>query len=374
MWSFSEHKFRTTWHLRRVWRHIAVSGALLLLAMCLVPDVWVPTTGALSFSRLGELKAAAWHRPAVLQHMVLLHSALLKDGIKRMVDLEDTPDSDMMLVQPNAHLQSTFHVANPNHPNGIVQYVSEHGGEKAVTEVFHHVLRKIRCGTQDDAGVVLDIGANTGFYSMLALSEGCQRVLLFDPQPTCVRHIAHALVKNGFEDRAAIVPHFVDVRAGRPVELDLSGNCEGRWPIGQLEDPKFKPKASKVITTVAISDVIPTTTRIAHAKVDTEGAEYYVLQSLIPYIKDGLVDSVIFEMTPMWWVHYGLDDRAMVIDQFVRLVTEYGMHCRALDAAPWRQNKVFTKINAAGLTRKIDETYQTDFWFFKPGMDAHADS
>lgn len=73
------------------------------------------------------------------------------------------------------------------------------------------------CRVQDKA-VVLDIGANTGFNSMLALSEGCQRVLVFQPQPACIRDIAHALVKNGFQDRAGIVPSFVDIRSGRSVE------------------------------------------------------------------------------------------------------------------------------------------------------------
>jgi hypothetical protein len=155
-------------------------------------------------------------RPGTLQDLVLLHSALLEGDITR------TPDADMMLVEPTAHLQSTFHVADPGHPNGIVEYISGYLGEQAVTEVvFHHVLRKTNCGAQDQA-VMLDIGANTGFYSMLALSEGCQRVLLFGPQPSCVRSIAHALVQNRFEGRAAIVPHLVDVQGGRSVELDLS--------------------------------------------------------------------------------------------------------------------------------------------------------
>lgn len=286
-----------------------------------------------------------------------------------MVIADDAPDADMVVVESTIHLQSTFHVANPGHPNGIVQYVSGHNGEKAVTEVFHHVLRKTGCGAQDGA-VVLDIGANTGFYSMLALSEGCQRVLLFDPQPSCVRHIAHALVQNSFESRAGIVPHFVDVRAGRSVKLDLSANCEGRWPIGQLEDVSFRPQKTKVLTTVAVYDVIPMTTRIVHAKVDTEGGEYFVLLSMLPFFKEGLVDSAIFELTPMWWVLNGLPNRAVVIEQFTTLVTRYGMHCRALDAAPWNHNQVFTQNNIAGLSKKINETFQTDFWFYKPGIDA----
>lgn len=337
-------------------------GSLWVFLMCLTPEI--KTSSITNWDPKRQ-----WRAPAMLKDIVSLNSTLLEDDIRQMVIADDAPDADMVVVESTIHLQSTFHVANPGHPNGIVQYVSGHNGEKAVTEVFHHVLRKTGCGAQDGA-VVLDIGANTGFYSMLALSEGCQRVLLFDPQPSCVRHIAHALVQNSFESRAGIVPHFVDVRAGRSVKLDLSANCEGRWPIGQLEDVSFRPQKTKVLTTVAVYDVIPMTTRIVHAKVDTEGGEYFVLLSMLPFFKEGLVDSAIFELTPMWWVLNGLPNRAVVIEQFTTLVTRYGMHCRALDAAPWNHNQVFTQNNIAGLSKKINETFQTDFWFYKPGIDA----
>lgn len=348
------------------WRLVTALGLLWTFFVCSMHDIQTVSV-PVSFSNWGT--GRQWRAAAMLKDMVVLDSILLEDDIRRIVVSDNAPDADMMLVEPNGYLQSSFHVANPGHPYGIVQYVSGHSGERAVTEVFHHVLRKrAKCGTQDDA-VVLDIGANTGFYSMLALSEGCQRVLLFDPQPSCVRHIAHALVQNAFEGRAGIVPHFVDVRAGRSVELELSANCEGRWPIGQLEDVNFKPKETKSLTTVAISDVIPMTTRIAHAKVDTEGGEYYVLLSMLPFFKKRLIDSVIFEITPMWWIHNGLHDRVVVIEQFITLITQYSMHCRALDAAPWNTNQVFTRDNVTSLSRKINETYQTDFWFYRPGMD-----
>jgi hypothetical protein len=43
---------------------------------------------------------------------------------------------------------------------------------------------------------------------------------------------------------------------------------------------------------------------------------------------------------------------------------------RAVEAAPWNHNQVFTQDNVASLSKKINETFQTDFWFYKPGMDA----
>lgn len=357
----------------RYFRHFYrfISKTVFIVAALLAVAFWGVGARLQSFfNGMGKNVQSSTMRFGMLASADLI---LLPDDVRNMVTSDDAPNTDLVLVERTAHLKSTFYVADPGHPNGIVEYVTvQHDGEKAVTEVFHHVLRKTNCGAQSNA-VVLDIGANTGFYSMLALAEGCQRVLLFEPQPPCIRDIAHALVKNGYEDRASIIPYFVDVRSGRSVELDVATACQGRWPIGQLEDAGYKPKTTKIMETVGVVDVLRADTRIVHGKVDTEGAEYYVLLSMLPYIANGMVDSIVFEMTPMWWVHYGLSDRAAVIDQFVMLVKRYGMHCRVLEKVPWYKTELFTKENTSSLAARIDTTYQTDFWFFKPGMD-HRDA
>jgi SAM-dependent methyltransferase len=148
----------------------------------------------------------------------------------------DSPDKDMHLATPTAHLKTEFYVASPGYPHGILEYVTKaHNGEKAVTESFHHIIAATKCN-----GLVLDIGANTGFYSMLTLSEGCKQVVSFDPQPSCVRHIEHALVKNDFK-HGAIVPRPVDYVSGRTLELNPKYDCAGRWPVQQHEDKAPDP-------------------------------------------------------------------------------------------------------------------------------------
>ena len=47
--------------------------------------------------------------------------------------------------------------------------------------------------------VVLDIGANQSFYSMLAAAHGC-RVVSFEPQLECQRGLLAARARNGFTD------------------------------------------------------------------------------------------------------------------------------------------------------------------------------
>ena len=109
---FQITKVRKTWRVCLTRRFLAVSAALLLVAI-LIPGGVPLITGAVSSRRIGELKATAWHRPATLQELVPLDTTLLEDDIKQMVEAEDAPDADMtMLVEPNGHLQSTFHVGN----------------------------------------------------------------------------------------------------------------------------------------------------------------------------------------------------------------------------------------------------------------------
>jgi FkbM family methyltransferase len=56
--------------------------------------------------------------------------------------------------------------------------------------------------------IVLDIGANTGFYGLFAASQGCQ-VYSFDPQPQCGRIIKQEILVNGFEEHMIYINKFV---------------------------------------------------------------------------------------------------------------------------------------------------------------------
>ena len=294
--------------------------------------------------------ASAVHYPAMVEHVQ-----------------EEPEDPTLVWVDKTAHLQTSFYVADPGRPDGIVEYVSAQNGERAVTEVFHHVLHSTKCN-----GLVLDIGANTGFYSMLALAEGCRNVFMFDPQPSCSHHISHALVKKNFQG-ASIIPHFVGATDGEIVEVDTSDDCGGRWPIGQLENKAAgKPQRPSRIETVTLSRVVPDQAHVVHAKIDTEGAEYSVLLSMFPLLEQGRIESVIFELTPMWWVHHGLPDKEAVIDRFLILVTMYDFTCRALEKTPWTANVLYTKENVSSLAFKISETFQTDFWFCKGRLCFHS--
>eukprot|EP00026_Physarum_polycephalum_P007516 Phypoly_transcript_07578.p1 GENE.Phypoly_transcript_07578~~Phypoly_transcript_07578.p1 ORF type:complete len:193 (+),score=28.24 Phypoly_transcript_07578:563-1141(+) len=63
-------------------------------------------------------------------------------------------------------------------------------GEYLVREVFRKVLA--RSEGQSPPNVVLDVGSNTGLFSMIAGVYNTKRIYAFDPQPLCIRYIAES--------------------------------------------------------------------------------------------------------------------------------------------------------------------------------------
>jgi FkbM family methyltransferase len=72
------------------------------------------------------------------------------------------------------------------------------------TLLFHTILHQ-RC-TQLRNGkppLVVDVGTNVGWFTMLAASMGC-RVISFEPNPNIHPYLQMSLALNGFEDRVQL--------------------------------------------------------------------------------------------------------------------------------------------------------------------------
>jgi hypothetical protein len=63
------------------------------------------------------------------------------------------------------------------------------------------LAKRSRSNSNGDC-LMLDIGSNGGYYSLLGLSAGC-RVVGIDAQPRCLDRLASAAVLSGFETRFA---------------------------------------------------------------------------------------------------------------------------------------------------------------------------
>ena len=161
--------------------------------------------------------------------------------------------------------------------------------------------------------IVLDIGANEGFFGLLTASWGCL-TYLFEPQPSCQAALYSALLLNSFgTDVARVVPRPV---SAEPFEMLVSPSvpCVGQFPRHPRSyDERTNPlrlerrgdrryvKAVNVSDILAFHDGGGAASRgggggsggagqgegeeVLLAKVDVEGGELSVLESLLPLMQ-----------------------------------------------------------------------------------------
>jgi hypothetical protein len=238
-------------------------------------------------------------------------------------------------------------------------------GEGFVKQVFRYLL-SYGCGTRvDGAGLVLDIGSNTGYYSMASAAHGCQ-VLAFDAQPGCKQWFEQARAANErnhsrmggpqaayFDARrvgivtrpvsanptpieidqwACWVMHKIDVRLdGRRRRRRIqTANAEARAapavavtngllspsPPSPPPPPPSPPPgenlpaanpgkvAARPVGSLELLSLVQQrqASSVLLAKIDTEGAELGVLAALEPLLPQ--VENLLVEIAPGWWPLY----------------------------------------------------------------------
>lgn len=144
--------------------------------------------------------------------------------------------------------------------------------EQDVTKIFEMYIRPNT--------IVLDVGANVGFYTLLAASlvgEG-GRVYAFEPQPDVRALLVRSVAVNGYKARCQIVPLGVSNKAGTATfylgsrdsiyaSLFANQNTEGTVIIETVTLDKF-----------FAMEGWPSVDLI---KMDIEGAEKYALEGMI---------------------------------------------------------------------------------------------
>jgi FkbM family methyltransferase len=125
------------------------------------------------------------------------------------------------------------------------------------------------------ADLFVDIGANLGYYSCMALQAG-RKVIAFEPQPQNLAILYTNLIDNGWDDRAEVMPVAL---GGKPGLLTLYG---ASGPSASLV-PNWAGYSSRYRQIVAVSTLDAILAgRFANQrlflKIDVEGAEHMVLQ------------------------------------------------------------------------------------------------
>ena len=231
------------------------------------------------------------------------------------------------------------------------------------------------------ASLFLDVGSNSGFYGLNAISHGCDAVF-FDVQPGCNKVVNAALLVNDFGSRGVVMAAGLSDRAD-VVRAKSSSTCSfdsGRFPISAIESGTLEegdvevpvlPLSRLVLSTSPASALTSSTASAAKKpwvptpqifmmKIDTEGLEQRVLAGAMPLFKDQAIEHVIVEVTPgfQFWEKNGV--RAADVAATMRDIAACGysftrLHSKAEDGD---RDRILTdpkRVHALFLDRSFDQ-------------------
>jgi len=153
-------------------------------------------------------------------------------------------------------------------------------------------------------GIVLDIGMNSGYYSLLTASWNV-KVLSIEPQPKC-----HEIIQRSLETNNSALAQFIttiNVAAGKTgSSIKVGVNvCDPGFVSSKIAVSSSNNVERNVIT-LSASSLLSKTVPVKIVKIDTEGAELNILVDLIQYIRNGgSIMNLIVEVAPhVWHVHH----------------------------------------------------------------------
>ena len=173
-------------------------------------------------------------------------------------------------------------------------------GEQLVTATMDKLLRT-GCQNRNDRpsdALFLDIGSNSGFYGLNAISHGCVAAF-FDLQPGCNKVVNAALLVNGFVDRGVVMAAGLSDRDSIvPASSESTCSLEsGRFPISAIETDTLKD-GDVDVPVLPLSRLLPPSSSIFMMKIDTEGLEQRILAGAMPFFKKRNIKHVVVEVTP----------------------------------------------------------------------------
>lgn len=127
-------------------------------------------------------------------------------------------------------------------------------------------------------GVFLDVGANLGFFSLLAANKmqedrSSGRVIAVEANPIVLPYLMASIVESGLEHRIDVIPYAASDNSIGFVQMQENfGNNLGGVPMKDVT--VFVPsKDRRLVPTVELDEILVDLTRLDLVKMDIEGAE-----------------------------------------------------------------------------------------------------
>lgn len=141
---------------------------------------------------------------------------------------------------------------------------------------------------EDLQSVFIDIGANTGYYSLNLANRGYSRVIAIEPNPVTVELLKFNIGLNEFGKCIEVIP--LCIGSGKEIPFYCSGNLGSASLFQHVHNVKpIMVKSSSLSSILEVCGVA----RIAGLKIDVEGFEDRALFPFFETVNESLWPSVI---------------------------------------------------------------------------------
>lgn len=211
-------------------------------------------------------------------------------------------DNEKVTIVLQKELNTSFFFVDDN-PEGGIDPIRAflQRAESNVRELYHHLLYVPNCSKNDEDGtwgavchkeeerqLVVDIGANRGYYTLLAAAYG-HNVITFEPQPHCSVLLRACILLNGFQKRINLKSKFVSTDNSSILKVKRRTGCTGTFPNdnddGWAENFRRPLKVlhgaddEVIVHSTRLDEVVSEGKIISLLKIDVEGFENKVIES-----------------------------------------------------------------------------------------------
>ena len=145
----------------------------------------------------------------------------------------------------------------------------------------------------NNPGIVVDVGANIGYFSMMALAMG-RHVVAFEPMERNVERLLASTERNGFSERVTVYQNAVANEAGHAVAIQPTNSATNYGNGHIIGDVRHTGTYGvDYVETIRLDDAVSQT--IALMKIDVEGMELPVLDGARGLICSGAVRHITME-------------------------------------------------------------------------------
>jgi FkbM family methyltransferase len=124
----------------------------------------------------------------------------------------------------------------------------------------------------------IDIGANIGYYSLLAATHSKARVYSFEPSPSIAKSLTRSIALNGYTERIKVTPKAASEKPGELVFF-VNENPHN-FGLGSIVNT-VSTSTRLVVECCKVDDELPEDLGSSVlCKIDVEGAEFMALQGM----------------------------------------------------------------------------------------------